>query len=270
MSSLTTVWNYRTWILNLTRRELTSRYKRSVLGWMWSLINPAATLAIYAVVFGTFLKIQPPVAGNGHTQVFAIYLFIGLVVWNFFNAVVNGSMLALQASGGMLTKVYFPPESPAIANMLSAAFQLLIETTILVVVLIVVGNVSWVFVLLPLVFVMLAVMSTGMGLYVSVYNIVYRDVAYLVSIFMQVLFYMTPIVYPLSMVPEKIGPVPIRWIIENLNPVAAFVDSTRALLYGLYVPPLKEWLVMAAWSLGIFLIGWWTFNRRAALLIEEL
>ena len=270
MSSIATVWSYRTWILNLTRRELTSRYKRSVLGWLWSLINPAATLAIYSVVFGVFLKVEPPVAGNGHTKVFAIYLFIGLVVWNFFNAVVNGAMTALQASGGMLNKVYFPPESPAIANMLSAMFQLMIESSILVVILFAVSNTSWTFLLLPFLLILLAFMSLGLGLFVSVYNIVYRDVAYLVGIFMQILFYLTPIIYPLSIVPEYVGPFPAQWMIAHLNPVAAFVDAARLLLYELVVPPPGEWLVLMLWSFGIFAIGWITFNRRAAVLIEEL
>jgi ABC-2 type transport system permease protein len=84
MSSPQTVWQYRTWVWNLARRELTARHKRSVLGWAWSLINPAATLAIYTVVFGVFLKIEPPIAGNGTTKSFALFLFVALVQWNFF------------------------------------------------------------------------------------------------------------------------------------------------------------------------------------------
>ena len=101
-------------------RELKARDKRSVLGWAWSLINPATTLLVYAIVFGTLLQVKPPVAGNGSLQNFALYLFCGLVIWNFFTVVVNGSMGALVGAGGLLRKVYFPPECPVIANGLVA------------------------------------------------------------------------------------------------------------------------------------------------------
>src|SRR3989442_15419685 len=81
------VWRYRGLVGQLAQREIKLKYKRSVLGWLWSLINPAATLGIYILVFGFFLKIQPPVAGNGHLKSFGLWLFSGLVMWNFFAAV---------------------------------------------------------------------------------------------------------------------------------------------------------------------------------------
>lgn len=270
MSAPATVWAYRTWIGNLARRELTAKHKRSVLGWLWSLINPAATLAIYTVVFGVFLRIEPPFAGNGTTKSFALFLFIGLIQWNFFNAVVTGSMGSLEAAGGMLSKVYFPPESPAIANLLASSVQVAIETAIAVVVLTVLGNVSWTAVLMVPIVALLAVFSLGFGLFVSVYNVMYRDISYLVSIFMQILFYATPIIYPLTLVPEELWGLPARWMIENLNPVTAFVGSAREALYLLEAPSASQWLVMAAWSALALVVGWWAFNRKAAELIEEL
>ncbi len=270
MSSPTKVWEYRTWIGNLARRELTAKHKRSVLGWLWSLINPAATLVIYTAVFGVFLRIVPPVAGNGTTQSFALFLFIGLVQWNFFNAIVNGSMQGLSAAGGMLSKVYFPPESPAIANMLSALVQVGIESAIVIIVLIVIGNVSWTFVFLIPIVALIGVFSLGIGLLVSVYNIMYRDVQYLVGILMQMLFYSTPIIYPVTLVPEDLRGIPARWIIENVNPLTAFVGAARDALYLLQPPSLSHWLVMLGWSAAALCLGWWAFGRKAADLIEEL
>ena len=84
----------------------------SVLGSLWSLLNPAATLAIYSLVFGAFLRIEPPVAGNGELKNFALYLFCALVMWNFFSQVVRGSQEALTGAGPLLKKVYFPPSAP--------------------------------------------------------------------------------------------------------------------------------------------------------------
>src|SRR5690349_16678934 len=123
MASVQELWSYRSLIANLTARELKGKYKRSVLGWLWSLINPATTLAIYTVVFGTLLKVKPPVAGNGHTSSFALFLFAALVMWNFFNAVINGSMAALISTGPLLKKVYFPPECAPLATTVASLFQ---------------------------------------------------------------------------------------------------------------------------------------------------
>lgn len=270
MSSPAKVWEYRTWIGNLARRELTAKHKRSVLGWTWSLINPAATLAIYTVVFGVFLRIEPPFAGNGETKSFALFLFIGLIIWNFFNAIVMGSMGSLEAAGGMLSKVYFPPESPAIANLLASLVQVAIESSVAIVVLIVLANVSWTFIFLIPIVALLGVFSLGVGLFVSVYNIMYRDVSYLVGIGMQILFYSTPIIYPITLVPERMAGLPARWIIENVNPLTSFVGAARESLYLLEAPTLEQWAVMAGWSTVALVFGWWSFNRRAADLIEEL
>ena len=125
MTAAAEIWTYRNLIYNLAQRELRSRYKKSILGWAWSLINPASMLLIYSVVFGVIFGAQPPVAGDGHTANFALYLFAGLIVWNFFNGVVMGSISQLQASGTLLNKVYFPPSCPAIANMLTVLLQAL-------------------------------------------------------------------------------------------------------------------------------------------------
>ena len=140
MAATTELWTYRGLIGNLAQRELKARYKRSVLGWAWSLINPATTLLVYAIVFGTLLKVQPPVAGNGTLKNFALYLFCGLVIWNFFTAVVNGSMGALVGAGPLLRKVYFPPECPVIANGFVALAQTAIEVGILLFIMVVVGT----------------------------------------------------------------------------------------------------------------------------------
>jgi ABC-2 type transport system permease protein len=270
VSSPSTVWNYRTWIGNLARRELTAKHKRSVLGWAWSLINPAATLLIYTVVFGVFLRIEPPIAGNGTTKSFALYLFIALIMWNYFNAILIGSMGSLEGAGGMLSKVYFPPESPAIANLLASLVQVAIESVIAVVVLIVLGNISWTVIFLVPVVILLSIFSLGAGLFVSVYNIMYRDVSYLVSIFMQILFYATPIIYTLEYVPARLGPFPARWMVEYLNPLTSFVQASRESLYLLKPPTSSQWMVMVFWAVIAIVIGWWSFNRRAADLIEEL
>ena len=110
MSTPAQVWSYRTLISNLAQRDLKARYKKSFLGWLWSLINPAATLGIYTVVFGFFLRAEPPAAGNG-SKSFALYLFCGLVVWNLFSGVINTSIASFQTAGPLLTRTYSRPSA---------------------------------------------------------------------------------------------------------------------------------------------------------------
>jgi len=268
MAYVTQVWSYRGLIGNLAQRELKSRYKRSILGWAWSLINPAATLGIYAVVFGTIMRVVPPVAGNGHLQSFALYLFCGLIMWNFFNAVVVGSMGALLGAGPLLKKVYFPPECPAMANVLTVLIQTGIEAGILVFVLVLVGNLSWTVLLFPYLLLLLALFSLGIGLVLSLLNVYLRDINYLVSIAMNLLFYGTPIVYTYTLVQDNAP----EWaqLLVKLNPLTQFVGASRDIFYGMEVPSLTRMAGLTAVSALTFLAGWTIFTTKSKDVSEEL
>ncbi|MCD9623365.1 ABC transporter permease [Rhabdothermincola salaria] len=267
MTAVTEIWAYRSLIYNLAQRELRARYKKSLLGWLWSLINPASMLLIYSVVFGVFLRQTPPPMGNG-TDVFALYLFAGLYVWNLFNGTVMGAIAALQA-GGLLNKVYFPPACPAIANTITVVLQAIIEGAILALVMVIIGNVSITFLLFPLLLVFVTMFAIGIGLALSVYNIYYRDVGYLVGILMNLLFYATPIIYPLSIVPEQLWGLPMRRII-SLNPISQFVEWSRDAFYLLQWPSLSSFLGVILTSVVTFVVGWSIFVRKSRNITEEL
>ena len=263
------IWGYRELVGRLVQRELGSRYKRSVLGWLWSMLNPAATLAIYALVFGVLLKFNPPRAGNGRFDNFALYLFCALVMWNTFYGVITGAMSALLDIGSLLGKVYFPPEAPAVAALFTVLFQAVIEASILMLILICLANVSWTFLLWPVLLVLLSVFALGIGLVLSVWNVRYRDVGYLATIALQFLFYVTPIVYPLSLIPERAMGLPVRDIIR-LNPLSQFTEASRELLYGLDWPGLLRLGLMALISLAVGAAGWVVFKARTLDIAEEL
>ena len=268
MQRLRELWAYRTLIANLAQRELRAKYKKSVLGWGWSLISPAATLAVYTLVFGVYLKAVPPPMANG-TANFAIFLFTALIIWNGFSNVLNGSMSSLVDSGGLLSKIYFPPECPLIAGMMASLLQVGIESAILVGVMVVLGNVSWTFIWLPVLVVEVMAFALGLGMIASLYNVIYRDVSYLVGIGMQILFYSTPIVYQLTDVPEKIGPVPVRALVEA-SPLTQYVIQSRQVMYLLEFPTLNQVGYTFACSVAVLVFGWWVFTRRAADVIEEI
>ncbi len=263
------IWGYRELIGRLVQRELGSRYKRSVLGWLWSMLNPAATLAIYALVFGVLLKFDPPRAGNGRFDNFALYLFCALVMWNAFYGVITGAMNALLDLGSLLGKVYFPPEAPAVAALLTVLFQAAIEASILMLIFICLVNVSWTFLLWPVLLLLLSIFALGIGLMLSVWNVRYRDVGYLSVIALQFLFYVTPIVYPLSLIPERAMGLPVRDIIR-LNPLSQFTEASRELLYGLDWPGVLRLGLMALISLAVGAGGWMLFKVRTRDIAEEL
>ena len=270
MIAATSLWGYRAVIGHLTQRELKLRYKRSILGWLWSLINPAAVLFVYIVVFGIFLGLEPPVAGNGELRSFPIYLFAGLMVWDFFSIVLTGSMGWLLASGSLLNKVYFPAEVPVLAGSLAVLVQTTTEAVILLVVLAVVDNISLTALLLPLVMALLFLFSLGLALITSLANVYFRDVTHIVNIGTTVLFYATPIVYPIDLVPDAIwGDFPIRDVIL-FNPLTQFVSATRDIVYGLHVPGLDRLAFLTFVSVVTFGVGWTIFRRYATQLSEDL
>lgn len=262
------VWRYRGLIGNFASRELKSKYKHSVLGWAWSLINPAATLLVFTVVFSTIFRARPPAAHNGMTS-YVLYLFIGLVAWNFFSNVVTGGMASLIGAGPLLKKIYFPAYAPVIGNALSALVQTLIETGVLLVALIALGNAWWTFLYVPLVIALLLVFTAGVALLFSLFNVYYRDVGYIVGVILQLVFYATPVIWPPSQLLElKHGPLAIH--ILSVNPLYQYVEALRDALWLGQTPSLSRWgwmILAAAVSIGI---GLTVFVRGSRDVSEEL
>lgn len=263
------VWQYRGLIGNFASREIKGKYRGSALGSAWSLLNPLATLAIYSVVFGFFLRFPARVAGNGHTSSFPIYLFAGLVVWNFFNAFVMGSISALVGAGPLLRKIYFPPFAPVVGSGLAVLNQTAIEFGLLIVVFIIVGNISWLILLLPVILIFLTAFSLGVGMFLSMLNARYRDVSYIVTVVLNFLFYSAPIIYPIEEVRKHYTTQ--GWLrIYEYNPLTVFIESFRNVVWDLKFPGWFNMGYMMLWSLVLLTIGWIYFDKRARDVSEGL
>jgi len=256
-------------VWNFAQRELKSKYKRSALGWTWSLINPVTTLLIYTLVFSVIFRASPPPLGNGHRGNYTVFLFSGLVLWNFFSTTVTGSMGSLISAGPLLRKISFPPFAPVAGGLLANGVQSLIEVGVLIAVMVGLANVSWTLLLLPLLLALLMLFALGIGLVLSVWNVYYRDVSYLVGLGLQLLFYATPIIYPETLIPAHSHGLPLRRLLE-LNPIADFVLAFRSVVYDLRVPSLTRLGSLFAISFVTVIIGWWVFHRRARDISEEL
>ncbi len=270
MSTPVQVWQYRTLIGNLAVRDLKSRYKKSVLGWSWSLINPAVSLGVYSVVFGVFLGgVAPPMGGARDSQSFALWLFAGLVAWNAFAGGINSSIMSFLSSGPLLTRTYFPPECPMVAGTSTVLIQTGLETSILIIFMAFYGNISWTFLYVLPIIALLTMFAMGLGMVLSLLNVRYRDVNYLVGIGLQIMFYGTPIVYRADLISSTIGPFKTE-VILGLNPMTHFVDAMRKSTYLLRPPTVGNWLAMSLSAFVSITFGWWFFSRRAPRYIEEI
>lgn len=267
--SVVDLWRYRSLTWNFAQREIKGKYKGSVLGWGWSLLSPLATIVIFSFVFATVFRAEPPPFGSGREGLYAVWLFVGLVAWNFFNGTVQTSMTSLIGAGPLLKKIYFPPFTPVLGGVVAALWQTAIESVLLLVVLAALGNVGWTMLLLPLVVALLAVFAAGLALLLALLNVRFRDVAYLVSILLQMLFYLTPIIYPPTLVPERALGLPLRDLLL-VNPLAQYVGAVRDVVYDLEVPSAGRFGWMAGAAIVSLAIGWTAFSRGARDVIEEL
>lgn len=261
-------------LVNLVLRELRSRYKKSVLGWTWSLLNPISSVVVYTVVFGVFLKIDPPVGEPSGLHSFVIFLLCALVPWNFFANTVSTAIEVLVGNANLIKKVYFPRELLVAASVGALGVTFLIELAVLCGLLLIFGNMAlpWIPVVLFLV-VLEAVWILGIGLVLATTNVYFRDVRHFLSIALQILFYSAPIVYPIKLVPkykEVLGVrIPVLWL-YNLNPLARFVEAFRAVLYDLRFPKWGTILYLVAWSIASLVVGLWVFSKLDARLAEEV
>jgi ABC-type polysaccharide/polyol phosphate export permease len=274
ISALQDVLARRELLANLTLRELRGKYKGTALGWFWSLLNPLAATLIFTVVFGAILRVTPTVGANG-VQNYTLFLLCALLPWNYFSGVVNGGMGALIANANLIKKTAFPRELLVLAGSGALFATFLIEMAVLAVALLLFGLNPFLWLLPSLLLMLLvAVFGTGLGLMLSVANVYFRDSAHFVAIALQVLFYATPVIYPITLV-SGVDPdsMVARFHIDSLymaNPLVHFVEAFRDMLYEHHLPSLTTTAVVVLSSAVSITLGWAVFARFSKRLAEEL
>jgi ABC-2 type transport system permease protein len=217
------VWAFRELLLNLTRKELKVKYKDSALGFLWSLARPAFYLCIYYVAIGKFLGASIPA--------FPIYLFSGLIAWTLFTDILNNAAGSIVGNGPLIKKVYFPREILPLSVVGSALFQFFIQLGVLLVAELLLGHEFWGWNLLYLPVGMLAMllMATAFGLVLSASNVYLRDTAHLLDVALLFLFWMSPVVYPITFVLGRLhGPMLTLYL---ANPLTTGVMTVQLALY---------------------------------------
>ncbi|MEY2436175.1 MAG: hypothetical protein QOF97_1011, partial [Acidimicrobiaceae bacterium] len=234
--------------VNLTMRELRGKYKRSLLGWSWSLLNPLATVIIFAIVFRFFLKVDAPRGDPSGLKNFALFLVCGLLPWNYLSNGLNGAMLTVVGNANLVKKVYFPREALVVSNVASWVYSLLIELGTMCIFFLIFGNMvlPWIPVVLGLILLQ-TIFVLGLALLLSALNVYFRDIQHLFGIVLLGWFYATPIVYPMVLVenadktkPELLGHQIPLLTLYRLNPMTRLVEAYRDVLYDLRFPPLID------------------------------
>lgn len=272
LSSAREAWKFRGFIAYMTKRELRTTYLRSYLGWIWSLLNPIAEVAIYSLVFGFLLGGNRGIpAGPGGFQSFPHFLLAGMAVWAFFRTTSSKVLGNFTATVRLRRKLYFPP----VAAALSTALSTLVESVILLVIVVgfyaVWGHISIHAIVLIPAAVFAAVSGLGVGLGLSVANARYRDVSYLYSIVLRLGFYLLPIIWPLQMAQDRFGDQ-VPWLepfVVN-NPFAKMISFGRTGILSQAWPPLLDWVYLSAFSIATLFIGWAVFARSSADVAEGL
>jgi ABC-type polysaccharide/polyol phosphate export permease len=260
---------YRSLVWNFAQRDLKSRFKGSLVGWGWSLLVPLASLLIYTLVSRVIFRAVPPAFGNGHQGNFAAWLFVGLTVWGFFGNGVNTAIGSLLASGGLLSKIYFPSYAPVLGALVAVGIQSGIELGLALAAVLLFGNVGTSWLLVPVLVVFYAAFTAGVAVVFAIANIYLRDLQHIVAVILQLLFYATPIIYPPTLISAHWHGISLHALIMA-NPLSQFVDLFRDLVYGLSYGTPGAWLSVAAWSVAAVVVAAVVFTRRGQELGEQV
>ena len=259
---------YRDLIWNLVVRDLKVRYKSSVLGFLWSLLNPLFMMVVFTVLFTIMLP-------NNAIEKFPVFVLCALLPWNFFSASITGSTLSIVANAHLITKVYFPREVLPISTVLSnlCNFLLALIVLFLMILLFRVPLTPWAL-LLPLVIGIQLIFTIGVALLLATSNVFYRDTQFVVEVLMLAWFFLTPVFYPIDILPQSrvlLGFVlDIRRLVYILNPMASLIASYRVILYH-GAPPAWDFLLRTlVTALGFLGLGYFIFRRYAPTFAEEV
>lgn len=242
------------------------RYQSSVLGYIWSLLRPLALFVILYIVFAMFLKVGDQIPH------YPIYLLTGIVLWNFFAEVTNGSVAAIVDKGGLLRKINFPKYVILLATSFSALINLLINSVVIIIFAVIFKvDISISAVMLPILILELFLFALAVGFLLSALFVRYRDINYIWEVFMQGLFYATPILYPLSLVPGKVAAVlllnPVAQVIQDIRHVA--ITPASETITTLYHSPYAR-LIPLAIVLIMVVVAARYFRSRSKYFAEEV
>jgi len=241
---------YRTLLGALVARDLKVRYKRSVLGVLWTMLNPLLMMIVFTIVFSTVFRFS--------VEDFAIYFLSAFLLWNFVAQTTAWSTACLLGYAPLIRKIYVPKEVFILATVLSGLVNLLISLAPLALIMLVVRHpLRATVVVLPASIGLTLMFALGVSFLLAGICIEFNDVVQIYQALLVAWMYLTPVVYPLDVVPAE-----YRWLVLA-NPMYYFVTVFRDPLYGGIMPQGRDFLIAAIWGTVMLFGGWWVFRRRA-------
>lgn len=249
-SNRLSLWSHRDLLFAWTFRIIRARYQQSVLGGLWAILQPAATVLIFSVIFTRII----PIDTRGTAYV--LFSFAAMVPWMFFSASISDMVNSLVENMNLVTKIYFPREILPLATLLARFVDFLIAGCMLVLLMLYFRTplfpAGWLF--LPMIVTIQAALALGLGLMGAALNVFYRDIKHVFTLALQLWFYASPIIYPVDRVPENMR------TIFFLNPMAGVISAYRDVLLYEQLPD-KTLLYSGIIAVMVLLVGYWFFKR---------
>jgi lipopolysaccharide transport system permease protein len=275
LPKLQELWQYRELIRNLVLRDLRARYKGSTFGYLWTQIAPLGMMMVYVIVFSFLLP-------NG-IAMFPVFVIVGLLPWNYTAEAVLSGTRSIIDNAALVKKVYFPREVLPLVAVGSSLLNFVLSLPMMFLVIVIVQlttigrlNLSWSIVYLPVIMALQTIFLAGLALLLGAGAVFFRDVVHLIGIVINIWFFLTPIIYPLSTISEGVAARVIRW----LNPLASIIEFYREIIYGNTVPvgliptpgvpALGALLRVGVTALIVLAVGYWVFQRTSRHFGEEL
>lgn len=254
------IWNNRDLFYYLTLRDIKIRYKQTVLGVLWIILQPIISMVVFTIVFGNFAAIP-----SDHIP-YPIFVFIGLMFWNFFSAALTSSTASLLTNEGIIKKVYFPRIIAPISSTLAHIVDLIPTIIILVVMLMYykVHATLQILILLPFLFLIMLLFALGIGMFLAPINAKFRDIRYILPFFIQMGLFITPVIYPTSLFGGSLKQIRI------FNPVAEAIEVSRS---GFFATRPMDWGIFGfsiLFTVVVFLIGFYYFRSQEDKFIDIL
>lgn len=233
-----------------TMRIIRARYQQSILGGLWAVLQPIAMITIFTAVFSYFIRVD-----TGNTP-YAVFAYTAMVPWMLFSTGIADMVESITGNMNLVSKIYFPREMLVISSLLARVLDFIIAYSVLIILMLIyqvpIFLASWAF--LPLILFVQFAISLGIGLLGAAVNVFYRDIRLMISLIIQIWFYATPIVYPISLVPENIRPY------YFINPMVGIIQSYRNVMIDGSAPP-SEFIISAMIAIIVLAVGYWLFKR---------
>ncbi|WP_407932271.1 ABC transporter permease [Caproiciproducens galactitolivorans] len=235
-------------LAQLVRRDFKIKYRGSILGVLWSVLNPLLNMIVLSIVFSQVFRA---------VDNYKIYLLSGLVIFNFFSEATNTAMGSVVNNFGLITKVYFPKFILPLSKTLSTAINLVISTVVYIILGCFMGVPIWIGdLLIPFVLVCVLIFCAGVSFILSTLQVFFRDMQYLYGVLLTIWMYSTPIMYPLDIIPQNVLPI------FEANPLYVFINFLRQITMYAQIPSSKCFLVCILWAVGTFIAGGIVFVKN--------